>query len=187
MNTHNCPICGAAGTETMPFEEIVQINGLSYKVVLHSRYCSACTSEFAGLVESRFNKRAMVALKKRVEGLLTGKRVAEIRAKNHLTIEQAGAVFGGGPVAFCKYEQDDICQTVAMDKLLRMADKFPDVACELKHMAGLGSVASREAATTQFSRDRIEVSDDIDMSNYQYNPKPYRKAREEGTLYVKEI
>lgn len=44
-----------------------------------------------------------------------------MRRAAHLTQEQAGALFGGGPVAFSKYENDDLIPDEAMANLLRLA------------------------------------------------------------------
>ena len=91
----------------------------------HYAVCDACGSEQAGAAEARFNKRAMIAFKKRVQGLLTGNEVRELRKRWELSQEEAAKAFGGGPVAFSKYEADDVMQSDAMDKLLRLASDVP--------------------------------------------------------------
>lgn len=187
MNKLNCPICGAAETELLEFKESHVWNGHACDVELHSRYCTTCTSEFAGVEETRFNKRSMLAFKKRVDDMLSGRSIKGIREKLGLTISQAGAVFGGGPVAFCKYEQNDICQTVAMDKLLRMADEFPDVASALMQRAGIAGPQTKDMSSTETSNSRVKVVDDIDKSDSQYYPKQYRRTHEESTKNVKGV
>jgi HTH-type transcriptional regulator/antitoxin MqsA len=70
---------------------------------MYFRNCSHCGSDYAGAEESQLNKRAMLAFRKRVDGLLSGPRVAEVRGKYMLTQAQAARLLGGGPVAFSKY------------------------------------------------------------------------------------
>ncbi|HEC06256.1 MAG TPA: type II toxin-antitoxin system MqsA family antitoxin, partial [Thiolapillus brandeum] len=67
----------------------------------------------------------MVAFKKQVDGLLSGAEVRALREKLGLSQADAAKVFGGGPVAFSKYESDDVAQSEAMDKLLRLAAEIP--------------------------------------------------------------
>ena len=79
----------------------------------------------------------MVAFKKQVQGLLTGSQVRELRKRWGLSQDEAAKVFGGGPVAFSKYEADDVMQSDAMDKLLRMADDIPVALSKLMANAGV--------------------------------------------------
>jgi len=73
----------------------------------------------------RTNKRAMIKFKKTVDGLLTGEQVRAVREKLKLSQSDAAKVFGGGPVAFSKYESDDVAQSEATDKMLRLASERP--------------------------------------------------------------
>lgn len=82
----------------------------------------------------------MVAFKKEVDGLLTGAEVHALREKLGLSQAEAAQVFGGGPVAFSKYENDDVAQSEAMDKLLRLAAELPGVFELLSRRAGLERV-----------------------------------------------
>jgi HTH-type transcriptional regulator/antitoxin MqsA len=56
---------------------------------------------------------------------LTGEEVRALRVQLDLTQAEAARVFGGGQVAFSKYENDDVVQSEAMDKLLRVAAEVP--------------------------------------------------------------
>ena len=82
-------------------------------------------SEQSDAVQLRTNKRAIVAFKKQVDGLLTGAQVRAIRERLDINQAKAARIFGGGPVAFSKYESDDVAQSEAMDKLLRLAVELP--------------------------------------------------------------
>ncbi len=48
-----------------------------------------------------------------------------LRHQLELTQKAANEVFGGGPVAFSKYEADDVIQSESMDKLLRLISAHP--------------------------------------------------------------
>jgi HTH-type transcriptional regulator/antitoxin MqsA len=88
----------------------------------------------------RVHKRAVQAFKKEVEGLLTGQEVKALREVLGLTQADAARMFGGGPVAFSKYESDDVMQSEAMDKLLRVAAHIPSAVNFLHDLAGLSPV-----------------------------------------------
>ncbi|QJC54805.1 Antitoxin MqsA [Polaromonas vacuolata] len=70
-----------------------------------------------------------------------------------MTQGQAARLFGGGPVAFTKYENDDVAQAESMDNLLRLVRRSADVfwllaeekamtAALTKHMTSEPSVAT---------------------------------------------
>lgn len=136
-----CPICGE-GLLT-PHNEWVDVEYHGNRGRIASRYsvCDQCGSEQAGAAELRANKRAMIAFKKQVEGLLTGQQVREIREHLDLTQAEAAKTFGGGPVAFSKYEKDDVMQSEAMDKLLRLAANVPEAYDFLVGNSGIAGVS----------------------------------------------
>ncbi len=132
-----CPICGEGALVPHQVTEHVEYKGSDADLALDYSICSACGSEQSDAAQLRANKRAMVAFKKRVDGLLTGAEVRRRRRQLNLSQEQAARVFGGGPVAFSKYEADDVAQSIAMDKLLRVASEIPGVAARLIRQAGM--------------------------------------------------
>lgn len=133
------PICELCG-EGQLIAQVAQ-NNVSYKqhekpVDCHYSVCSVCGSEQSDSVQLRKNKRAMTAFKKSVDGFLTGSEIKELRDLLGLTQSAAAKIFGGGPVAFSKYEADDVTQSDSMEKLLRVAKSRPDILLELKKLAG---------------------------------------------------
>jgi HTH-type transcriptional regulator/antitoxin MqsA len=76
-----------------------------------------------------------------MDGLLTASEIVELRNKLGLTQQEAAKIFGGGINAFSKYERSEVIQSVAMDKLMRLALNIPDVLIWLKQQSGL-SIAS---------------------------------------------
>ena len=122
-----CPICGEGTLVVHVEEDVMEYHGVTKVIPCQFKVCTACGSEQADAEDMRVNKRTMQAFKKEVDGLLTGQQVRNIRERLGLTQAEAAALFGGGPVAFSKYESDDVIQSEAMDKLLRLADAFPAI------------------------------------------------------------
>ena len=73
----------------------------------------------------RFNVRAMRQTRKKHYGLLTGEQVRQVRKRLGLNQTQAAKLFGGGPVAFSKYENDEVTQSEAMDRLIWLVGAYP--------------------------------------------------------------
>ena len=134
-----CPICELGHLHHQI--EMIDIEYMGHTATRPSHYsvCDACGSEQATAADLRHNKRDTLAFRKMVMGLLTGAEVRALRQRWGMTQEAAARVFGGGPVAFSKYEADDVIQSEAMDKLLRLADEMPLVLQRLKRDAGVVS------------------------------------------------
>lgn len=135
-----CPICGEGKLHHQVGKNHVEYKGQAAELDLHFSLCDACGSEQADATQTRTNKRQMIAFKKRVDGLLTGNEVRALREKLGLSQAEAALVFGGGPVAFSKYESDDVAQSEAMDKLLRLAVELPAAFDLLCRRAGVERV-----------------------------------------------
>lgn len=137
MNSKTCPICEMG--QLTPHTDKIMVEHLGQQGQIESQYavCDCCGSEQAGAAETRFNKRAMIAFKKQVQGLLTGFELESLRKHWGLTQAEAAKVFGGGPVAFSKYESDDVMQSDAMDRLLRLAAVLPAALDKLLADAGV--------------------------------------------------
>lgn len=134
-----CPLCGEGHLTPRSEETVTEYAGQSGRVTLRFAECDACGSEITGEADSRANKRAVLAFRKSVDGLLTGAEIRALREKYGITQDQAARLFGGGPKAFSKYESDDVAHASAMDALLRLVAKneeaFWDLV-ELKSMTG---------------------------------------------------
>jgi len=121
MNTQElCPLCGEGHVSTHSEMVESEYKGRKEMLPLVFKACDACGSDFAGAAESKLNKRALMAWRKQVDELLTGEEITALRKQYKMTQGQAARLFGGGPVAFSKYENDDVMQSEAMDTLLRL-------------------------------------------------------------------
>ena len=150
-NTPICPICEEGNLEAKTGTNSVEYKGQRSTILMHFSECDCCGSEQASAVELRTNKRLMNEFKKQVDGLLTGTELKEIRLALGLTQADAAKIFGGGPVAFSKYEADDVAQAESMDKLLRLAQAVPEAYAHLTHNTGYVKDVEHEVPNKQWT------------------------------------
>jgi HTH-type transcriptional regulator/antitoxin MqsA len=133
----HCSVCGTG--RAAPRTEQIEARYKGHKGVVTSHFllCDACGSDFAGAHEMRANKRAMQAFRKQVDGLLSGAEIVALRKQLGINQKQAARLFGGGPVAFSKYENDDVAHAESMDKLLRLVQRNETAFWDLVRQAGL--------------------------------------------------
>jgi len=138
-----CPVCGKGRLQPQAGKNNVTYKDHTADLNIHYSVCDICGSEQSDALQLRDNKRAMVAFKKTVDGLMLGAAVRKLREKLGLSQAQASRIFGGGPVAFSKYESDDVAQSEAMDKLLRLAMELPSAYDLLARKAGITPETSK--------------------------------------------
>jgi len=136
MKHGKCPICVEGDLHEHAKKNPVSYNQHRAEIDTLFSICDSCGSEQANAQQVRANKRAMTKFKKCVDGLLNGAEVRLIRQKLGINQSQAARIFGGGPVAFSKYEKDDVMQSDAMDRLLRVASSIPGAFELLAEKAG---------------------------------------------------
>lgn len=151
-NNQLCPICGEGHVTAHVDQFESEYKGQKAMLPSHYQMCDTCYSDFAGSAESKLNKRAIMAFRRSVDGLLTGTEIVALRKQYGLTQDQAAKLFGGGPVAFSKYENDDVSQSEAMDSLLRLVRRssvaFWELADEKGMLAELKLAADVKATDT---------------------------------------
>jgi HTH-type transcriptional regulator/antitoxin MqsA len=141
--TDICPICEEGNLSHIVEQDMAEYKEIKALVALHYSECDACGSEQANALDVRNNKRAMQAFRKTVDGLLTGAEIRATRDYLDITQQQAANIFGGGKVAFSKYEADDVNQSDAMDRLIRVAKAIPAAFKWLAKNAGEDVVAEK--------------------------------------------
>lgn len=135
---NQCPICDEGTLVPMRYQMEVTYKGHSDRVDGFQRsVCDHCGGELADSVQTRNNKRIVIAFHKRVDSLMSGEEIRSLRKRYDLSQEKASEIFGGGPVAFSKYEHDDVTQSASMDKLLRLASESEDAMQRLAQSAGV--------------------------------------------------
>lgn len=127
-STELCPVCCEGHLVTS--EKVVPLKSGSHMIDVeqHSHVCDLCGTAIATAEDLKFNARAFRAADQRASGRMNGYDIKALRKRFKISHKAAGQIFGGGPVAFCKYENHEIAPTDAMDNLLWVACRFPGVA-----------------------------------------------------------
>jgi len=126
-NYPTCAMCGNSHLRVHESHNEVTIDGTQVRVPLRSHVCETCGSIETLDEDLRTNARAVRGATKQHRGLLTGPQVRDLRKRLGISQDVASKVFGGGPVAFSKYENDEIVQSDAMDRLLWIVGECPSL------------------------------------------------------------
>ncbi|WP_310630807.1 type II TA system antitoxin MqsA family protein [Paraburkholderia sp.] len=166
MKTCDCAVCGEhAAVErlrAMTFAHEGKI--LSYEE--RAWVCGSCESEFVDAEQSKHNKRAAIAARNAHDGAPSCIAIRNWRKKWGLTQQEAGRLLGVGPVAFSKYENDDLVPSAPTLRLLFLVIKSDEAVRALAARVGveLGGVANQSDVTLiasetviQSSSERIET------------------------------
>jgi HTH-type transcriptional regulator/antitoxin MqsA len=129
MKNSNCPVCGAHRLEEKMVEKTFTYKGRSITISDYLIYkCGECGEEMVvDKYSPRKSEKALIDFSREVDELLTGVQIKRIRRKLGFTQEQMAELFGGGLKSFAKYETGKVCQSRAMDNLLRILDANPEV------------------------------------------------------------
>lgn len=157
-----CPICGEGHVTDHVDQVENEYKGAKSLLPMHYQVCDTCHSDFAGSEEGKLNRRAIMAFRKSVDGLLTGDEVHALRKQYRLTQDQAARLFGGGPVAFSKYENDDVLQSESMDSLLRLVRRSAPAFWELADEKGM--MAELKPAQAAQTDEPAELTGQIQTS-----------------------
>jgi putative zinc finger/helix-turn-helix YgiT family protein len=132
MNIKHCPACASDQIKARKARETVAFKGLQISVPgVQSTACLSCDYVFttahqfdANVISARAAHTKQRSAAKAGKGLLTGTQLRAMREDLGLTQKEASELFGGGPVAFSKYENEDVAQSVAMDRLIRLIHRM---------------------------------------------------------------
>jgi HTH-type transcriptional regulator/antitoxin MqsA len=172
-----CPICGEGHVTAQVQMVESEYKGHKANLPLYFQLCDVCTSDFAGAAESKMNRRVLMAHRKQVDGLLTGEEITALRKQYKLTQGQAARLFGGGPVAFSKYENDDVAQSEAMDTLLRLVRRSKETFWALVEEKGMEAEFMRELVHVARQSNVIQlpvIRGSIEQQHPHYNSRQFR-------------
>lgn len=164
-----CPLCGEGHITPRTEDTVTEYRGHKGTVTLHYAECDVCGSEITGDADGRLNKRAVMRFRKQVDGLLTGEEIRAIRDQYGLTQAQAAKLFGGGPVAFSKYENDDVSHSDAMDNLLKLVRRSEEAFWELVDEKQIAELLHRRPA----HRRQYEIVQQVVLLTMQKAEEPY--------------
>ena len=139
-----CPICEQSHLEAATHTGNLDHSGQTLEVPgLEFWQCSSCGADPVYPDQARRNHRRFQDARRKADGLLTGAEIASIRRRHGLTQSEAAKIFGGGTNAFSKYERGDVIQSVAMDRLLRLASADAAALRRLQQLAGVENAQTR--------------------------------------------
>lgn len=153
-----CPVCSEGDLVAREERNETEYKGRREFVPIILNMCTVCGAESAGQEESRANKRTVLRFRKAVDGLLLGEEIRAIRKQHGLTQARAAILFGGGPVAFSKYENDDVLHSGAMDSLLRLVKISEDAFNKLLHIKGMRIILRRRSISPVYRWDIDNVT-----------------------------
>ncbi|WP_052206309.1 type II toxin-antitoxin system MqsA family antitoxin [Pantoea rodasii] len=160
-----CPVCEQGVLAPEQDQNPVSYKGITKALPMRLSVCSCCGSETATTADLRENKRIANEFKKQVDGLLTGCELRHLRTEQwSISQDIAAKIFGGGPKAFSKYESDDVVQSEAMDKLLRLAASVPEALDVLKAMSGLEVKVEKQIVVSARTSEWSETVGDVELT-----------------------
>lgn len=131
MNTEasQCPICGHDDMRKKVGTETFQYKGKNFDYPNYITYeCQSCGEAIVDKKTLKESGRAIRDFYRQVDGLLTSQEIRRIReTKLWLTQDKASELLGGGAKSFARYENSEVIQSKAMDKLLRILDNDPSI------------------------------------------------------------
>jgi HTH-type transcriptional regulator/antitoxin MqsA len=131
------PLCPETGTpmvrDTRPMT--ISYKGQSSTFNMPGWYSEKCDEAIHEADDSKAYDAALKELKIKVENLLRPQEVKRIRESFGLTQRDAGAIIGGGPNAFQKYESGDTLLSKGMSNFLRVLERHPEEVEELRKQA----------------------------------------------------
>jgi HTH-type transcriptional regulator/antitoxin MqsA len=130
------PVCPETGKPMVRDTRPMTINykGQSATIQMPGWYCDESGESIHTGEDMKVSDAALKELKNKAD-LLNAQEVKRIRTKIGLTQREAGAIFGGGPNAFQKYEQGTVTVSKPMSNLLRLLEKHPEDVEELRKYA----------------------------------------------------
>lgn len=126
-----CPVCAQGQLVSKESTTSLSFDSRTFSVPHKFHQCDFCMVEMALPSDTRMNARATIKAKKEAKGRVPGSTYREVRAAASFTQAVAGKVIGGGPVAFSKYENDEIEASDAMDNLVWLLHKHPSLTEDL--------------------------------------------------------
>jgi HTH-type transcriptional regulator/antitoxin MqsA len=118
----------------------VSYQGHTRKLKTLGWWCSKCGESILEGAALHATEKAFLELKAEIDGVLGPDEVAAARERLGLSQRRAGAILGGGPRAFQKYEAGSQAVSVPMSRLLTLLANDPK---RLQELPGAPKAAKR--------------------------------------------
>lgn len=195
----HCPYCGSRETESRTiFEPLSTKYGKgTYECAL--THCMTCTREFETPEQSALNEKHVSALRQRLKNqgrTLDGMAIRIIREQLGFTQKEAANIFGGGEIAFSRYESDSVIMGQAAETLLKIMYIWPETIkmamnVQKKNFEEIQSIKSKLAFEYNLNirpiaRAKLSNNDAI-LKLYARTPyKQKHQGRQELSPHLKE-
>ncbi len=129
-----CPVCGAAelihDTRDLPYT----YKGESTVIPsVTADFCPACDESITDMTETDRVMSEMQAFHKQVNAAIVDPAfIVHVRKKLALGQREAAEIFGGGVNAFSRYENGKTKPPLALVKLFKLLDRYPDLLSEVR-------------------------------------------------------
>ncbi len=128
MKGKMCPVCGEGRLVRKVIEEVFEYKGRTLVVPDYVVYeCDTCGEAIVDNSSLRRAGKILRDFQRKVDGFLSGEEIRKIRKKLGLSQEEMAEILGGGKKAFARYESGEVCQSRAMDNLLRILERYPEL------------------------------------------------------------
>jgi len=167
---------------------------------LHHYVCPQCSADFVDAEQSRHNLVVTQIASGETPSFILPADIKTWRDSLSLTQREAARILGGGTNAFSKYETGEVTQSDAMDNLLWLVIKHPEL---LSNLAGrrkiplskmvsnslrlFDNTLSKHREVSGFSTYRNVVVFKAKLSTSRLNIKPANDASIQGDVIVWEI
>ena len=172
MLNHTCVMCDEGLLIKKTVIDNVDFKGQVLKVPNTHLECNLCGCIELDNEYMKVNNRALNIEKKKALDLFTGSEIKEIREGLRLSQTEASAIFGGGKVAFSKYENDDVIQSKSMNTLIGAASRIPDLLPYLISQSSLSSLP--------------KFQDDYDEAYLEEDFNPLVECKNRPSIFVVE-
>ncbi|MBR8135166.1 type II TA system antitoxin MqsA family protein [Burkholderia cenocepacia] len=197
-NIH-CPYCGSRETESRTIFESLSTKYGKGTYACALTHCMTCTKEFETAEQSALNEKHASELRLRLKNqgrTLDGAAIRIIREQIGFTQREAANIFGGGEVAFSRYESDSVIMGQAAETLLKIMYIWPETIkmamdVQKKNFEEIRNIKSKlsfEYNINIKSATKAKVSNnDFILRFYTRTPKKQQfQNRREASLHVKE-
>lgn len=168
-----CDACCEGQLHSTMRNEEFEYKGTHSQLIIHFSACDICKAEILDASNLLENKREWVRFKKKVDHIPLGSEIAKMRKEHQLSQSLAASIFGGGPVSFSKYENDDLIPDESMVNLLKLAIAYPDTVRRLAKLKGIELEDTRSTLKVIIVDEPIRHPVYIDSAKYSRNNSLY--------------
>ncbi|HDR9148888.1 TPA: type II toxin-antitoxin system MqsA family antitoxin [Burkholderia vietnamiensis] len=141
MNSeYQCPFCDSWNTRPGEFQVDLSTKFGKGSYMASSSTCLECGESFVSPNQARENDERALILRNKLklgERTLGGLAIREIREYLNLSQKDAAGIFGGGEIAFSRYESDSVAMSKAAENLLKVLYIQPNLLNQIKQVQNL--------------------------------------------------